>query len=61
MDGKWGQATFLEHNKEIPYLGFKRKGKSDSAFFEKRGLSRFFPCFTPRLQVTRFDKNQRMT
>jgi hypothetical protein len=24
-------------------------------------FSPFFPCFTPCLQVTRFDKNQRMT
>jgi len=60
-DRKRGQATFLEPNKGIPHPVCKRKGNSDSSLFEKSSLSPFFPCFTLCLQVTRFDKNPRMT
>lgn len=41
-DRKWGQATFLTHSKEIFYLAYKRKGKSDITLFEKSSLSPFY-------------------
>lgn len=64
MSSKWGQATFLTHNKEIFYLAYKQKGKSDLTLFEKSSLSpfsRFFPCCNTCLPSARIDKYQRMT
>jgi hypothetical protein len=45
-DKKSGQATFLEHSKEISYLDHKWKGKSDNPLFEKSSLS-LFSVFSP--------------
>jgi hypothetical protein len=45
-DKKRRQATFLEHSKEISYLAYKRKGKSDRTLFEKSSLS-LFSVFSP--------------
>ncbi len=40
----------MTHDKEIFYLAYKQKGKSDSYLFEKSSLSPFFaifPFFSP--------------
>jgi hypothetical protein len=47
-DGKRRKGTFLEHNKEISYLAFKRKGKSDSPFFQQVACPLFSPVL-PRV------------
>ena len=51
----FSQATFLEQKRESPYLACKRKGKSGSPLYEKRGRKKetgpFFPLFYPLLTV----------